>query len=581
MKILQYRALPLLLVFLSMQSKCSGWRYFLRRSAVDKEIVVPDMETGKRDTRIASIQDRLQDMFEISFKDEAIVDRGLQTLQALQSKNDYCFKAATKSLEKGCQSLTIKQEKKIQYALQLTLCELATASIPIPLICREAAQGGDVDAEDCISRLANIPQTWTSYSGYFRDAELMCQALRYRLDRERSITLITELLEQLHRNISVHQLRHFQLLREQQRSLMEWRREEISTLEAIRQSQSDLWILFENHVNDAQTRTTREIFNLMDMVVSIQQAAETVLETQEQLQQDIVDWSKEQLDDLGVYFKESTREVFEEASLQLQMLQEGIRESYFTQRRTLDDLLHMQIIQTNVTGDLTKLSFQVKDSMHQMLNETVLLVDVLKYHIGDVRAQLNGLSDAIQRASSIFNHLGGSMITLIGVLAMIMIVIHPVYSILRIIFRQHLHLSQSSIKLSVLVSFAILAAVKYASHLHMLLWSRELRGQEFPVPECKDDILYRLTEYLHKTILVVGVVIQAILKRRGRRIDQSIAATLEGAYQKTAQEHHRGLQDRIITIDPIKHRLSNVKDEGRKGDDEFVKRLQILYDILL
>lgn len=89
---------------------------------------------------------------------------------------------------------------------------------------------------------------------------------------------------------------------------MEWRREEISTLEAIRQSQSDLWILFENHVNDAQTRTTREIFNLMDMVVSIQQAAETVLETQEQLQQDIVDWSKEQLDDLGVYFKESTRE---------------------------------------------------------------------------------------------------------------------------------------------------------------------------------------------------------------------------------------------------------------------------------
>lgn len=95
------------------------------------------------------------------------------------------------------------------------------------------------------------------------------------------------------------------------------------------------------------------------------------------------------------------------------------------------------------------------------------------------------------------------MITLIGVLAMIMIVIHPVYSILRIIFRQHLHLSQSSIKLSVLgssqelvyflcpsmfmyhltVFFAILAAVKYASHLHMLLWSRELRGQEFPVPE--------------------------------------------------------------------------------------------------
>lgn len=66
----------------------------------------------------------------------------------------------------------------------------------------------------------------------------------------------------------------------------------------------------------------------------------------------------------------------------------------------------IQIIQTNVTGDLTKLSFQVKDSMHQMLNETVLLVDVLKYHIGDVRAQLNGLSDAIQRASSIFSKIG-------------------------------------------------------------------------------------------------------------------------------------------------------------------------------
>lgn len=88
----------------------------MRRSAVDKEIVVPDMETGKRDTRIASIQgsirmecsllcvitighvlDRLQDMFEISFKDEAIVDRGLRK----QNPNDLTYKKVVNSFSMG------------------------------------------------------------------------------------------------------------------------------------------------------------------------------------------------------------------------------------------------------------------------------------------------------------------------------------------------------------------------------------------------------------------------------------------------------------------------------------------------
>lgn len=72
-------------------------------------------------------------------------------------------------------------------ALQLTLCELATANIPIPPICRKAAHDSETDPDGCIrydfivapelqwkpfytymktySQLANIPQTWTSYSG--------------------------------------------------------------------------------------------------------------------------------------------------------------------------------------------------------------------------------------------------------------------------------------------------------------------------------------------------------------------------------------------------------------------------------
>lgn len=119
-------------------------------------------------------------------------------------------------------------------------------------------------------------------------------SLFHRLHDVYHIQRTLELLEQLHRNITIHQLHHFHLLREQQKCLLDWRREEINALEAIRQAQSKLWDLFEKHVIEAQARTAKEIFDLMDLV--------------EQQQQDMADWSKEQIDQLGLYFQEATKE---------------------------------------------------------------------------------------------------------------------------------------------------------------------------------------------------------------------------------------------------------------------------------
>ncbi|KAG5438512.1 hypothetical protein PCANB_002616 [Pneumocystis canis] len=117
----------------------------------------------------------------------------LETLQLL-SRKPSCFRSTISSLLSTCEKSDsdLHEDEKLVFAVKLTLCELDTAHIEIPEICRQES------SRQCVKELEKRPQWWTSYSGYFRDITRICFYARTEVEKDQLLAI--------HRNLTYAQM---------------------------------------------------------------------------------------------------------------------------------------------------------------------------------------------------------------------------------------------------------------------------------------------------------------------------------------------------------------------------------------
>ncbi|KIM42130.1 hypothetical protein M413DRAFT_70806, partial [Hebeloma cylindrosporum] len=102
-------------------------------------------------------------------------------LQAYSQKPD-CFKKAASYIRAKCTDLDIDEAARVNAAISMTLCELATARhYSLPLECAPYnTQGGRSSSPissrvqgECVDALARSAQFWSSYSGYLREVRAL------------------------------------------------------------------------------------------------------------------------------------------------------------------------------------------------------------------------------------------------------------------------------------------------------------------------------------------------------------------------------------------------------------------------
>ncbi|KAI9164539.1 hypothetical protein H9P43_008398 [Blastocladiella emersonii ATCC 22665] len=157
----------------------------------------------------------------------AFLEQGRMSLQKYESQSHDCYKEAAYSLQTGCKELTATEEEKQQYAIRLTLCEVATANVNVPVQCLVANPG-----TSCVEALHQVPQLWTSYSGYRRDVLAMCYAVRHAIERE--------LVEALFYNLTLTQLVNNNLLHAHTRDVAEMHVRELAALANVSLAQDRL-----------------------------------------------------------------------------------------------------------------------------------------------------------------------------------------------------------------------------------------------------------------------------------------------------------------------------------------------------
>ncbi|GBB95890.1 hypothetical protein RclHR1_02640004 [Rhizophagus clarus] len=191
--------------------------------------------------------------FEISNEERMIIEHGQAALTTLEKKQD-CFKEATITLKNGCRNINLSNNDKMQYAIRLTKCELAIANLAFPMECDDF----DQDIGKCIE----IPQFWTTYSGYFREVSQMCFAMRYSLERD--------LLEEYNRNVT---FKYHHILKHLHEIMMTLRKEEVNRLSQIKQ----FLINLAKDVNELEETTSFNIGSLKGILSDFQIITQSAL----------------------------------------------------------------------------------------------------------------------------------------------------------------------------------------------------------------------------------------------------------------------------------------------------------------
>ncbi|KAJ3364819.1 hypothetical protein GGF32_000996 [Allomyces javanicus] len=198
-----------------------------------------------------------------------MLDYGKRAIQQYESRGVDCYRDAAVTLQQGCRELTVSQAEKISYAVRLTLCEIGSANIYVPPQCLHGTVGNS-----CIEALAQVPQLWTSYSGYFRDVMAMCYAVRHHIERE--------LVEALFYNLTLTQLVNNNMLKQHTADVVQLHTQEMAAWRQLHDQQSTI-----ASQTDQIVGWTRDLSTNVTHLAGDLAAARTVVDGIERAQEEV------------------------------------------------------------------------------------------------------------------------------------------------------------------------------------------------------------------------------------------------------------------------------------------------------
>jgi MarR-like DNA-binding transcriptional regulator SgrR of sgrS sRNA len=146
--------------------------------------------------------------------------------------------------------------------------------------------------------------------------------------------MIIEILEKLHRNITLNQIRNFNILQQQQEYLISWRNEEFETLGRLKDSQLEIIDQMET-VQGTHLKSAEQINSIYEALILLQNQTETVIVKYNNLIQYHVSEMQTQLNQLVVRQEYELDEIVRAVVSGLRKIDHNIEEMIHIQQEAL------------------------------------------------------------------------------------------------------------------------------------------------------------------------------------------------------------------------------------------------------
>ncbi|KAJ8590380.1 hypothetical protein M405DRAFT_816361 [Rhizopogon salebrosus TDB-379] len=150
----------------------------------------------------------------LSHEEINLISKHAGAFDGYMRKSD-CFQDAARHAQSRCEESHMSEDERVQVAIRLTLCELATASHHTPpLECSPFISnvGSPIPHHavgDCVDALSRSAQFWSSYSGYLREIPQLCFAFRRWMEIDTA--------KDIYRNITLEKVALIRFILEQQK----------------------------------------------------------------------------------------------------------------------------------------------------------------------------------------------------------------------------------------------------------------------------------------------------------------------------------------------------------------------------
>ncbi|GAA5802446.1 hypothetical protein HPULCUR_007911 [Helicostylum pulchrum] len=210
----------------------------------------------------------------------------------------------------------------------------------------------------------------------------MCFAIHYPLEKD--------ILEKLHTNITLNQVKNFNILQQQQELLINWRNDEFKTLDRLKESQSRVFNQIDT-IHQSHSRTADQIQQIFETLVLVQNQTETAVAEYEQVARQYVKEMHTQLNQLAIRQEFEVNLVIDTVISGLKTIDRNIEEMVTVQQETILNWSRERDLQNKYFENWTNTMDELNTTFGQILNTSLESIQLLKEDILVIRSQLRGI----------------------------------------------------------------------------------------------------------------------------------------------------------------------------------------------
>ncbi|GAA5814076.1 hypothetical protein MFLAVUS_007566 [Mucor flavus] len=275
----------------------------------------------------------------------------------------------------------------MNYAIMLTLCELDTAQIPIPNSCSSLSSETKNRIQDQEHpRLGqHIVDTFEMLAN-----TRSFNVLRHTLSPRERTNLSSDILEKLHTNITLNQVKNFNILQQQQELLIEWRNNEFKTLDRLKESQSKV-INQVDTIHQVHSRTADQIQLIFETLILVQNQTKTAVAEYNQVVRHYVKEMQTELNQLVIRQEFEVNLVIDTVISGLKTIDRNIGDMVTIQQDTTLNWSRERDLQNMYFENWTNTMDKLNTSVSQILSTSLESIQLLKDDILVIHSQLRGI----------------------------------------------------------------------------------------------------------------------------------------------------------------------------------------------
>ncbi|CAO3637603.1 unnamed protein product [Mucor hiemalis] len=212
-----------------------------------------------------------------------------------------------------------------------------------------------------------------------------------------------EILEQVHRNITLNQAKNFNILQEQQEYLIKWRNEEFKALDKMKNTQGKLLNQMEK-IRRTHAKSADQIQLIFDALVLLQNQTEAVISTYNNLVKYHVGEVQNQLNQLVNRQESEIDYVMSAVYNGLQRINHNIEEMVTIQQEALQSCTHSKDMQKEYLEAWTQSIIDVNGDLNNFLNESLENVKALNNDISSVHQQIKVITSPFERVLNVLSN---------------------------------------------------------------------------------------------------------------------------------------------------------------------------------